>query len=55
LRNGGLSAERFGQLRLSKNFDPLSLAEMQKLEPLAFLKADIHLNPETGRVIKAPI
>jgi hypothetical protein len=48
LREGGLSAERFGQLRLSKNFDPLSLAEMQKLEPLAFDKAGITLNPATG-------
>jgi len=48
LRNGGLSAERFGQLRLSKNFKPLTLAEMQKLEPLAFEKAGITLNPATG-------
>lgn len=54
LRNGGLSAERFQQLRLSKDFKPLTLAEMQKLEPLAFDKAGINLNPETGLPIKRP-
>ena len=48
LRSGGLSAERFAQLRLSKNFKPLTLAEMQKLEPLAFERAGITLNPATG-------
>ena len=48
LRKGGLSADRFGQLRLSKNFKPLNLAEMQKLEPLAFEKAGVNLNPVTG-------
>ena len=48
LRDGGLSAERFAQLRLDKNFAPLTLAEMQKLEPLAFTKAGIELNPATG-------
>jgi len=48
LREGGLSAERFAQLRLDKNFAPLTLAEMQRLEPLAFKKAGIKLNPATG-------
>lgn len=51
LRDGGLSAERFAQLGLSRNFEPLTLAEMQRLEPLAFTKAGIKLNPGTGRVI----
>lgn len=54
LRDGGLSAERFRQLRLDRNFQPLTLAEMQRLEPLAFKRAGIRLNPETGRVINAP-
>lgn len=53
LRDGGLSAERFRQLRLDRNFKPLTLAEMQKLEPLAFERAGIRLNPETGRVVTA--
>lgn len=53
LRDGGLSAERFAKLRLSKNFKPLTLAEMQKLEPLAFKKAGIGINPATGRPISA--
>lgn len=38
LRNGGLSSQRFSELQLGKNFDPLTLDEMQKLEPLAFDK-----------------
>lgn len=53
LRDGGLSAERFAKLRLSKNFKPLTLAEMQKLEPLAFQKAGIGINAATGRPISA--
>jgi len=39
LRNGGLSAERFASLQLDRNFQPLTLVEMQRLEPLAFNKA----------------
>ena len=48
LNEGGLSADRFATLRLDKNFKPLNLAEMQKLEPLAFEQAGITLNPATG-------
>jgi hypothetical protein len=48
LRNGGLSADRFAKMRLDKNFKPLNLEQMQKLEPLAFERAGIKLNPETG-------
>jgi len=39
LRNGGLTAEKFKQLQLDKNFKPLTLAEMRKKEPKAFSKA----------------
>lgn len=41
LRNGGLSAERFAQIGLNKNFEPLTLIEMRRLEPLAFERAGI--------------
>lgn len=39
LRDGGLSAQDFADLNLDKNFEPLTLAEMKKLNPLAFEKA----------------
>lgn len=51
LRDGGLSAQRFAELQLSRNFEPLNLAEMQRLEPLAFERAGITINPGTGRVV----
>ena len=35
-RNGGLSAEKFARMNLSRNFMPLTLKEMKKKEPLAF-------------------
>lgn len=38
-RDGGLSAERFAKLNLGRNFRPLTLDEMKKREPQAFLKA----------------
>lgn len=41
LRQGGLSVSRFSQLQLDKRFMPLSLAEAQKLDPLAFDKAGV--------------
>ncbi len=41
LRNGGLSAERFADLQLNNKFEPISLEEMRKLEPLAFERAGI--------------
>jgi len=43
LRDGGLTSQRFSELQLNKNFKPLTLDEMKKLEPLAFLKADVKL------------
>ncbi|WP_163836865.1 minor capsid protein [Spartinivicinus ruber] len=38
-RNGGLSAERFAALNLGRNFKPLTLDQMRKLEPAAFERA----------------
>ena len=40
-REGGLSAKKFRDLQLDKNFDPLTLAEMRKLEPEAFKLAGL--------------
>lgn len=39
LRDGGLTAERFAQLQLDKNFRPRTLDEIRALEPLAFERA----------------
>lgn len=41
LRDGGLSAEEFRRLNLGRNFEPLTLSEMRKLEPKAFERADL--------------
>lgn len=41
LRNGGLSAQEFADLSLDRNFEPLTLAEMKRLNPHAFEKANI--------------
>lgn len=41
LRDGGISSERFSELQLGKNFEPLTLAEMRKLDPVAFTKAGL--------------
>lgn len=38
-RRGGLSADRFSELQLDRRFQPLTLEEMQRLEPLAFERA----------------
>ncbi len=38
-REGGLSVERFAELQLDRNFSPLTLMQMQALEPLAFERA----------------
>lgn len=40
-RDGGLSVDDFAALNLNRNFQPLTLAEMQKLEPLAFERAGL--------------
>lgn len=41
LRDGGLTAEEFARLNLGRNFEPLTLEEMRKLEPAAFQRAGI--------------
>lgn len=41
LRSGGINAERFAQLQLDRNFQPLTLAEMRQLEPQAFARAGL--------------
>lgn len=40
-RDGGLSASKFSELQLDKNFEPLTLAEMKSLEPEAFKAAGL--------------
>lgn len=40
-RDGGLSVEKFASLQLGRNFQPLTLDQMQQLEPAAFAKAGI--------------
>lgn len=41
LRDGGLSSEEFSELQLDRNFQPLTLEEMRKLNPHAFEQANI--------------
>lgn len=41
LRSGGLSADKFAELQLNKNFKPLTLDEMREREPMAFKKAGL--------------
>lgn len=40
-RKGGLTSDRFAELNLDRNFKPLTLDEMRRLEPLAFERAGI--------------
>jgi SPP1 gp7 family putative phage head morphogenesis protein len=40
-REGGLTAEKFAALNMGKNFEPLSLAEMQLKEPQLFEKTGV--------------
>lgn len=40
-RDGGLSAQRFAALQLDRRWEPLTLAELRKLEPDAFVRAGI--------------
>ena len=40
-RDGGLSAEKFAALNLDRNFRPLTIDEMRKLNPLAFKRAGL--------------
>lgn len=41
LRNGGMSADKFSSLQLDKEFKERTLADLNKLEPLAFEKANV--------------
>lgn len=41
LRDGGLSSAKFARLQLSRTFEPLTLDEMRRLNPLAFKRAGI--------------
>lgn len=41
LREGGLSAERFAELNIGKNYTPLTLEQMREIEPLAFERAGL--------------
>lgn len=43
LRNGGLSADEFAKLSLNRNFQPLTLAEMQKKAPNVFEVANVEI------------
>jgi hypothetical protein len=40
-RDGGLSAKRFAELDLDRNFKPITLAEMREIEPGAFAAAGL--------------
>jgi len=40
-RDGGLSVDRFAELQLDKNFQPMTLDDMRKIAPVAFAKAGI--------------
>lgn len=40
-KDGGLSPDEFSKLNLDKNFEPLTLDEMKRIEPEAFKKAGI--------------
>ena len=40
-REGGLSAGRFAELRLDRQFQPITLIELKELEPVAFSKAGL--------------
>lgn len=40
-RDGGISVERFAQLQLGKNFQPMTLDEMRRIIPRAFRRAGL--------------
>jgi len=41
LRNGGISSNRLAELQIGKNFEPLTLDEMRKLDSVAFTTAGL--------------
>lgn len=46
-RDGGLTAEQFRELQFDKNFVPLTLPQMQEIEPEAFRRAGILQTPNS--------
>lgn len=40
-RDGGLSAQRFAELQIGKQFEPLTLEQMRQLDPVAFMRAGL--------------
>ena len=42
-RDGGISAKRFGELQLDRNFQPLTLDELMKKEPIIFARAGVDI------------
>jgi SPP1 gp7 family putative phage head morphogenesis protein len=49
-REGGLTPKKFSDLNLDKNFEPMSLDEMQEIEPDAFKKAKINTGERNSPV-----
>lgn len=47
-RNGGLPPDKFAKLQLSKTFKPLTLAELQAIEPDMFTRAGVTLSAQPG-------
>lgn len=47
LRRGGISADEFARLSLDKNFEPLTLAEMERKAPAVFEQAGIQQQRKT--------
>lgn len=41
LRDGGLTNQRFAELQLGRNFEPLTLSQMRELDPVAFKRAGL--------------
>jgi hypothetical protein len=50
LNDGGLSSGRFAELRLNKDFAPITLKKLAELEPIALRKAGMMLN-DAGNVV----
>jgi SPP1 gp7 family putative phage head morphogenesis protein len=54
LRDGGLTGEEFARLNLGKNFEPLTLAQMQQIDPGAFERAALLPASEGRPPLPAP-
>ena len=51
-RKGGLSAKRFAQLQLDKNFRPRTLVEIKRIETEAFDKAELSTGSKLGNLVQ---